>query len=101
MPNRRAASVACSGVRVVKLPWAEANRRFTALLEAMVIAWLRHASQKAVGERLRLSRDEIHGIMERAVERGWRGARQKRFLPGSGSSRGSDSLTALVIWWRR
>jgi transposase len=58
------------GVRVVQLPWAEANSRFTALLEGLAIAWLKHASQKAVAEQLRLSWDEIHGIMERAVERG-------------------------------
>jgi transposase len=58
------------GVRVVKLPWAEANSRFTALMEGIAIAWLQHASQKAVAEQLHLSWDEIHGIMERAVERG-------------------------------
>ena len=58
------------GVRAVKLPWAEANSRFTALMEGLAIAWLKHASQKAVAERLHLSWDEIHGIMERAVERG-------------------------------
>src|SRR5258708_557583 len=32
--------------------------------------WLAALSQKAVGEHLGLSWDEIHGIMERAVERG-------------------------------
>jgi transposase len=58
------------GVRVVKLPWAEASSRFTALFEALAIEWLKHASQKAVGEQLQLSWDEIHGILERAVERG-------------------------------
>jgi transposase len=58
------------GVRVVKLPWAEASSRFSALFEALAIEWLKHASQKAVGDRLRLSWDEIHGILERAVERG-------------------------------
>lgn len=58
------------GVRVVKLPWAEPGSRFTALLERLAIDWLRVASQKAVGEQLGLSWDEIHGIMERAVERG-------------------------------
>ena len=31
---------------------------------------LKRASQKAVAEQLRLSWDEIHRIMERAVERG-------------------------------
>src|SRR6201981_4166171 len=58
------------GVRVEKLPWAEANSRFTALREALAIAWLKHASQKAVAEQLGLSWDEIHGMLERAVERG-------------------------------
>ena len=58
------------GVRAVKLPWAESNSRFTALMEGLAIAWLKPASQKAVGEQLHLSWDEIHGIMERAVERG-------------------------------
>ena len=58
------------GVRVVKLPWAEPSSRFTALFEALAIAWLKAASQKAVAEQLGLSWDEIHGVMERAVKRG-------------------------------
>ncbi len=71
------------GVRVVKLPWAEPSSRFTALLERLVIDWLGAASQKAVGERLRLTWDEIHGIMERAVERGLK-RRQAEPLPALG-----------------
>ena len=58
------------GVRVVKLPWAEPGSRFTELFEALAIAWLKHASQKAVAEQLQLRWDEVHGIMERAVKRG-------------------------------
>jgi len=58
------------GVRVVKLPWAEPHSRFTALMEGLAMAWLKQASQKAVAEQLHLSGDEIHAIMERAVERG-------------------------------
>lgn len=58
------------GVKVVKLPWAETSSRFTALFEALAIAWLKAASQKAVAEQLGLSWDEIHGIMARAVKRG-------------------------------
>ena len=57
-------------MRVVKLPWAEPSSRFTALFEALAIEWLKAASQKAVAGLLRLSWDEIHGIMERAVKRG-------------------------------
>lgn len=58
------------GVRVVKLPWAEPSGRFTALFEALAIEWLKAASQTAVAGLLKLSWDEIHGIMERAVARG-------------------------------
>lgn len=58
------------GVKTVKLPWAEPSSRFTALLEALAIEWLKAASQKAVAGLLKLSWDEIHGIMERAVKRG-------------------------------
>jgi transposase len=58
------------GVRVVRLPWAEPHSRFTALFERLAIDWLKAASQKAVADRLGLSWDEIHGIMERAVRRG-------------------------------
>jgi len=58
------------GVKVIRLPWAEPSSRFTALFEALAIEWLKAASQKAVAGLLRLSWDEIHGIMERAVQRG-------------------------------
>ena len=54
----------------MKLPWAEPSSRFTALFEALAIEWLKAASQKAVAGVLKLSWDEIHGIMERAVQRG-------------------------------
>jgi len=58
------------GPRVVKLPWAEPGSRFTALFEGLAIAWLRQASQSGVAALLRLSWDEVHGILERAVRRG-------------------------------
>jgi len=58
------------GVRVIKLPWAEPFSRFTALFERLAIDWLQAANQSAVGERLGLSWDEMHGVMERAVARG-------------------------------
>ena len=57
------------GPRQVKLPWAEPGSRFTMLMEAVAIEWLKHASQKAVAKQLGLSWEEIHGIMERAVSR--------------------------------
>jgi transposase len=58
------------GVKVVKLPWAEAGARFTALFEALAIEWMKASSQLAVAQLLRLSWDQVHGILERAVERG-------------------------------
>jgi transposase len=67
------------GVKVIKLPWAEPSSRFTALFEALAIEWLKAASQKAVAGLLQLSWDEIHGIMERAVQRGL-GRRESRLV---------------------
>lgn len=65
------------GVRQVHVPWAEPGTGFTALMEAVVIDWLRSlASIKAVAEQLRLSWDEVDGILARAVERGL--ARKRR-----------------------
>jgi transposase len=58
------------GPHVVKLPWSEQRSRFTLLFERLAIDWLRAASQSAVAKHLGLSWDEIHGIMDRAVERG-------------------------------
>ena len=54
----------------MRLPWAEASSRFTALFEALAISWLKEASQQGIAELLALSWDEIHGILERAVQRG-------------------------------
>jgi transposase len=71
------------GVKVVALSWAEAGARFTALFEALAIAWLKAASQKAVAKQLQLSWDEIHGIQERAVERGL-ARRQAEAIPHLG-----------------
>ena len=58
------------GVHQVSVPWAEAGSRFTALFEALVIDWLKEASTTAVARQLRLSWDEVDGIMQRAVKRG-------------------------------
>jgi transposase len=73
------ARIECSehGVKQVRVPWAEPGSGFTALMEAVVIDWLRSlASIKTVAKQLRLSWDEVDGIMARAVERGL--ARRKR-----------------------
>ena len=80
------------GVHAVRLPWAEPRSHFTLLFERLAIDWLSAASQKAVAERLGLSWDEVHGIMERAVARGlkrreaesipWIGVDEKAFCKG-------------------
>ena len=58
------------GVRQVPVPWADAQARFTALFEAMVIDWLQVASFAAVARQCRLSWDQVAGIQARAVRRG-------------------------------
>jgi transposase len=58
------------GPRVVQLPWAQPGGRFTLLFERLIIDWLRIASQQGVARQLGLSWDEIHGVMDRAVQRG-------------------------------
>ena len=67
------------GVKQVKAPWAEPGSRFTAMFEALAIDWLKEASITAVARHLRLSWDEVSGIMGRAVRRGL--ARRGRTLP--------------------
>ena len=79
-------------MHAVRLPWAEPRSHFTLLFERLAIDWLSAASQKAVAERLGLSWDEVHGIMERAVARGlkrreaesipWIGVDEKAFCKG-------------------
>lgn len=58
------------GVLQIDTPWAEPGSGFTALMESLVIDWLREASISAVSRRMRLSWDEIDGVLQRAVKRG-------------------------------
>lgn len=67
------------GVRQVKVPWAEAGSRFTALFEALAIDWMKEASLSGVMRVLGLTWDECAGIQQRAVERGL--ARRRRPVP--------------------
>ena len=46
------------GVVQVSTPWSEPGSRFTALLERVVIEWLKEASFSAVARRFRLTWDE-------------------------------------------
>ena len=58
------------GVRQVAVPWGEPGSRFTKAFESFAIDWLLEATVSAVARRLRLSWDQVDGIMRRAVERG-------------------------------
>lgn len=58
------------GIKQVSVPWAEERSRFTALFEALIIAWLKEASISAVSRQLDISWDAIEGVMQRAVARG-------------------------------
>lgn len=58
------------GVKQLRVPWAEAGSRFTAMFEALVIDWLKEASHSAVARMLRMTWDEVDGVMQRAVARG-------------------------------
>lgn len=66
--------VECPEHRVLQIavPWSEGRSRLTALCEGVVIDWLRHATSAAVAKQMRLSWDEVDGVMQRAVRRGLR-----------------------------
>jgi transposase len=52
------------------VPWATGKAGFTALFERIVIALLSEMSIAGVARNLRLSWDEVDGIMSRTIERG-------------------------------
>ena len=81
------------GVQQVRVPWAEAQSRFTALFEAMVIDWLKVASFSAVARQCRLSWGQVAGIQERAGSAGVVPAPGGR---GAGGRRGRDVVPAAA-----
>ena len=58
------------GVKQVRVPWAEAGSRFTALFERLAIDWMQEAGRSAAARQLGLTWSEADGIMQRAVDRG-------------------------------
>jgi len=58
------------GVKQLEVPWAGPGSRFTAMFEKVVIDWLQEASTSAVARMLRMTWDEVDGVMRRAVLRG-------------------------------
>lgn len=55
------------GTQPVKLPWAEADSRFTLLLERLAIDLLKEATVRGATRILRNSWDETWHLMQRAV----------------------------------
>jgi hypothetical protein len=53
------------GVHQLEVPWSVPGSGFTALTEAVIIDWLKEANISALVRLLRLSWDEIDGIMQR------------------------------------
>jgi transposase len=61
---------AAHGVHQIRVPWAEARSRFTALFEALAIRVLQETTLSGAATLLRMSWDEVEGILQRAVDRG-------------------------------
>jgi transposase len=76
------------GVLQIEVPWAEPNSGFTALMEALIIDWLKEASISAVARRMRLTWDQIDTVMQRAVRRGL-----QRRVPESVAQLGVDETS--------
>lgn len=58
------------GVKVIKFPWAEKHSRFTLLFECRAIDVLKKCPKTDACQLLKVSWDEVDGIMERAVRTG-------------------------------
>jgi transposase len=67
------------GVRQVRVPWAEPRSRFTLLFERFAIDVLWETDVLGAARILKISWDEAHGILERAVARGL--ARREHKVP--------------------
>ena len=81
------------GILTIDVPWAEAKNRYTFSFEKFAIHVLQNAATlDSAKNMLRLSWDEVHGVMRRAVERGLKnrvqenltyiGIDEKSFLTG-------------------
>ncbi len=83
--HARIPRVACPshGVKQVKVNWAEARSRFTALFERLAILVLKETNIEGAGRILRISWDEAWHILERAVRRG-QGRKKRRVVKKMG-----------------
>jgi len=70
------------GIMTVQTPWATRHSRFSSLFEQVAIDWLlAFKKQTKVAKMLRISFDQLHGIMERAVKRGLKRRDHKHLVP--------------------
>lgn len=88
------------GVLQIKVPWAQSRGRFTQLMERWIIDVLQQcATISGACRLLRLSWDEVFGVMERAVRRG-QSRKQPRLLRQIGidekAFRKGHSYTTIV-----
>lgn len=67
------------GILTVKVPWAQGRTEFTERFEAVLIAFLGEMSISGVSRRMRISWDQIDGIMSRAVERGLKARKEETY----------------------
>jgi transposase len=59
------------GARRIEVPWADGHSGFTALFEQHAISLLQEMSISAAARPMRLSWDQIDGIMQRAIDCGF------------------------------
>lgn len=66
------------GVITVEVPWSNSHSRYTVAFESFIIAVLQSTMVQAkAGKLLRLSSDQIHEVMHRAVARGLKRRQQQ------------------------
>jgi transposase len=58
------------GTQMVRVPWAEARSRFTALFERLAVDVMQECSTLAACGQLNITWDEADGIKQRAISRG-------------------------------
>lgn len=71
--HARAPRVQCveHGIKTCRLPWAEAKSRFTEIFEMRIIETLERVKNLSVAcALLKLTWDQVYGVLRRAVARG-------------------------------
>lgn len=88
------------GVRQVIVPWAESGSQFTKFFERFAIEVLQGCSKKKAASLLRVSWDEVDGVMKRAVCRGLARKEAKQLtkigIDEKAFRKGHDYLTLVV-----